>query len=113
MPLYEYEKRDGECEMCPGRFAVLQAIDDEPLAYCPTCGLPAKKVISRASISTTPTKVDYEKAARHGLTTFRKSGEGTWEKIAGEGVDAIIGTDEDKQAVREEKEPGIVIDLDE
>jgi len=112
MPLYEYEKRDGECEMCPGRFAVLQGIEDEPLAFCPTCGLPARKVVSRASISTTPGKVDYDKAARHGMTTYRKAGEGTWEKIAGEGVDAIVGSEEDMKAVRQEKSPEVIIDLD-
>ncbi len=40
MPIYEYELADGECQMCPGRFEALQEIDEEPLKFCPGCGVP-------------------------------------------------------------------------
>lgn len=107
MPLYEYEKVGGDCLICGGRFAVLQSADEPPLDFCPTCGLEARKVISKASI-VQARQVDYQKAAERGLSTFRKSGKGTWEKIAGPGVDAIVG--EPESAKPAPKKP---IDLDE
>ncbi len=97
--------------MCPGRFEVLQPIAEEPLTICPSCGRQAKRVISRATIKLRPS-VNYEKAAKHGLTTWKKTGEGRWEKIAGEGVDAIVGTPEDTARVKEEKKSTPIVDLD-
>lgn len=88
--------------MCPGRFEVLQALDDEPLKYCPHCGQPAKRVVSRASIKTR-NKLDHDKAGERGFTTWKKTGKGQWEKISGPGVDAIVGSPEDIEAVEKEK----------
>lgn len=102
MPIYEYELELDECLMCPGRFEALQEVADEPLKFCPHCGLAARRVVSRASIQTSG-KVDYEKAARRGLTTWRRTGKGQWEKVAGPGVDAIVGSPEDMAAIDDEK----------
>lgn len=82
MPIYEYEPDDRECLMCEGRIEVIQAIDEEPIQFCPFCGLGVRKVISKASIVTS-TKVDPEKAAKKGFSTFRRMEKGKWEKIAG------------------------------
>jgi putative FmdB family regulatory protein len=41
MPLYEYQ-----CTQCNTRTEVLQRLDDAPLATCPACGGPVKKLIS-------------------------------------------------------------------
>lgn len=112
MPIYEYELTEDECLMCPGRFSVLQGLDDEPIQYCPTCGLPCRKVVSRATIKT-KSDLSYEKAAKKGMTTYKRVKKGQWEKIAGEGVDGIVGTEEDVAAVKEEKKSsGKVLDLD-
>jgi hypothetical protein len=68
-------------------------------------------VISRASIKIAkPTGAD--RAGKKGLTTFRKVEKGKWEKVAGPGVDMIVGTPEDVAAVEAEKSPGKVVDLD-
>jgi putative FmdB family regulatory protein len=111
MPQYEYEKLDDSCEICPGRFAVIQGINEEPISHCPTCGLRVKKVISKASIKIhTSTKAD--KAAQHGLTTYKRAQEGTWEKVAGDGVDYIQGTPDQMKEVKAEKAKKKPIDLD-
>jgi len=112
MPIYEYEPTEHDCLMCDGRIQVLQALDDPALAYCPTCGLPVKRVISKVSIARHSGKVDYDKAARRGFTTFRRAEQGKWERIAGEGVDAIVGDPADAAAIAAETAPKPVLDLD-
>lgn len=112
MPIYEYEPDDRECLMCDGRIEVIQGIEEDALQFCPQCGLEVKRVISRASFKMSrPTGAD--RAAAKGLTTFRRAEKGTWEKVAGPGVDMIVGTPEDQAAVEAEKaKPKKVIDLD-
>ncbi len=103
MPIYEYELIHDDCLMCPGRFEVLQELTEAALDYCPSCGLPARRVISQVSIKTR-SPIDHEKAGKRGFTTWKRSGFGQWEKIAGPGVDAIVASPEDIAAVTEEKE---------
>lgn len=91
MPIYEYEPANHDCLMCNGRIEVIQAIDEEPLKYCPYCGLDVVKVISKASI-VSASKVDPDKAAKKGFSTFRKLEKGKWEKIAGPDLDAPPNT---------------------
>lgn len=112
MPIYEYEPDGHDCLICNGRTEVIQKITDEPLQYCPTCGLEVRRVVSRASfklgIQSSP-----EKSAQRGFTTFKRVEKGKWEKIGGEGPDMIVGSAEDMKAVEEEKAPAKkVIDLD-
>lgn len=102
MPIYEYEREDGECEICPGRFEWLQDISDEPLAHCPWCGLKVKRVISKSSVHV-KTDTSADAAAKKGFTTYKRSEEGVWEKSAGAGPDAIVGSESDKESIRKEK----------
>jgi len=111
MPIYEYEPEDRDCLMCDGRIDVIQSVDEETLKYCPSCGLEVKRIISRASFSMRMGP-DPEKAAARGFTTWRKSGVGVWEKVAGEGVDVMAGTSEQIQAVKDEAKPVKKLDLD-
>lgn len=99
MPIYEYEPLEGDCLMCNGRVEVLQSIEDDPCKYCPYCGQEVRRLISKAGfrVDRTPTP---EKAAELGFTTFRRAEFGRWEKVAGPGVDAIVGSAEDIEAVR-------------
>lgn len=54
-----------------------------------------------------------EHAGAKGFTTYKKTDKGVWERIGGEGVDAIVGTPEDVAAVEAEKAPKKApIDLD-
>jgi putative FmdB family regulatory protein len=112
MPIYEYEPDDRECLMCDGRVEVIQAVSDEPLKYCPDCGLEVKRVVSRASFKMARAS-GADKAAARGFTTWKRAEKGKWEKVAGEGVDMIVGTPEDTAAVEAEKaKPAKVVDLD-
>ena len=104
MPIYEYEPDDRECLMCEGRVAVIQDASEEPLQFCPHCGLEVRRVISKASIKIGG-RTDFDRAARKGFTTFRRSGAGTWEKVAGEGPEGLQRDDAAKP-------PKKVLDLD-
>ena len=110
MPIYEYEPEDRECLMCEGRVDVIQGIEEEALKYCPSCGLEVRRMVSRASFSMR-TGSNADKAAQRGFTTWRKSGPGVWEKVAGEGADVMAGTAEQIQAVKDEAKPVKKLDL--
>ena len=45
MPLYEYQ-----CESCNQRFEKIQKYSDPPIAVCPSCGGPVKKLFSSPAI---------------------------------------------------------------
>lgn len=104
MPIYEYEPDDRECLMCDGRVDVIQGVDEEPLKYCPWCGLEVCRVISRASFSMRMGP-NPQKAADRGFTTWKRSTAGVWEKVAGEGVDYMVGSAEEIQAVKDSEKP--------
>lgn len=110
MPIYEYEPADHDCLMCDGRVRVIQGINDEPLRYCPDCGLPVRRVISAASFKISSGGTS--KAGDRGFTTWKKVESGTWEKVSGPGVDVIKGDPADVQAIKQEPKPAKVIDLD-
>lgn len=84
MPIYEYAPEGHECLICDGRVEVMQGIKDEPLKFCPTCGLDVKRLISRPAFKI-DSGVSADKAAEKGFSTFRRVGHGQYEKIAGEG----------------------------
>ncbi len=112
MPVYEYEPKNHDCLMCDGRVDVIQSVHDEPLIYCPSCGLEVRRVISRATFKLSGSTPN-DKAGRKGFTTFRKAEKGVWEKVGGEGPDILAGTKEDIAAVEAEKAPAKkVLDLD-
>jgi putative FmdB family regulatory protein len=45
MPLYEYQ-----CDTCGQRFERIQKFSDPPVAACPACGAPVRKLISSPAI---------------------------------------------------------------
>ena len=104
MPIYEYELNDTEpeCQMCPGRFGVLQGFEDANVPFCPSCGLPCHRVVSRTNFRARGDSTAGQ-AAKHGLTTWKKVREGEWEKVDGPGVDAIVGEKADIDRIKAEK----------
>jgi putative FmdB family regulatory protein len=88
MPIYEYEPTEHDCLICTGRVEALQGINDPALEFCPTCGMPVRRVISKASIAVGKS-VDADKAAKKGFTTFRRAEKGVYEKIGGDGPEMI------------------------
>ena len=89
MPIYEYEPEDRDCFLCEGVVEVMQGINDEPLEFCPTCGLGVRRIVSRVSFSTRNPS-DADKAATRGFSTWKKAGKGLWEKVAGEAGPDVI-----------------------
>lgn len=112
MPIYEYEPTNHDCLICKGRVEVLQSVSEPALQICPTCGLEVRRVISRAAFKV-GNPYSAGEAARKGFTTYKKVGQGQYEKVAGEGADAIVPKPEDVQAVNSEREEGRkLLDLD-
>lgn len=111
MPVYEYELNDDEpeCQICPGRFAVLQAVSEDAVAFCPTCGLGCHRVVSKAHLITAR-NFSAGDAARKGLTTYKRVRKGEWEKVDGPGVDAIVGREEDVSAIEAESVKKVQLD---
>lgn len=70
MPLYEYQ-----CESCGARFERIQKFSDPPVAECPTCGGPVRKLLSSPAIQF--------KGSGFYITDYAKSGSG--EKAGGPG----------------------------
>jgi putative FmdB family regulatory protein len=93
MPFYEYTSAEQSgCDHCRRRFTVLQRLADEPLAECPECGGPVRRVISPPHVVAGKghmlTESSIEKA---GFTQYRKIGKGVYEKTAGKGPGIIKG----------------------
>lgn len=112
VPVYEYEPDDRDCLMCSGRVDVIQGINEEPLKYCPWCGLEVRRVISKVTFKMAGTPAQDDVSTK-GFTTFRRAEKGIWEKVSGEGPDILAGTKADMEAVEAEKATAKkVVDLD-
>lgn len=81
--------------MCDGRVPVIQGIGEEPLRFCPDCGLEVRRVISNVSFQMS--KGDpIQKGDGRGFTAWKKAESGVWERIAGnEGPATIFKPAED------------------
>ena len=97
--------------MCPNRVESLQNIGDPPHEFCPDCGMPVKRVVSRPAFEISKTS-NADKAAKKGFTIFRRAEKGVWERTAGEGPEFIVGTKADMAEIEAEKKPTKVLDLD-
>ena len=106
MPVYEYEPVGHDCFICEGRVEALQGADEEPLKFCPTCGLEVRRIVSRAVFKLAGDLPQQEKAGKKGFTTYRRAGDGTYERIdGGEGPETF------RKPAEEPAEPK-VLDLD-
>ncbi|MEJ8567553.1 FmdB family zinc ribbon protein [Elongatibacter sediminis] len=90
MPIYEYRATTSRsCPQCESGLEALQKLSDPPLAACPDCGAPLKRVISAASLPTSDDTLSRENIERHGFTQYKKAGAGVYEKTAGNGPDKL------------------------
>lgn len=95
MPFYEYEiiRDDGT----PGeRFEVQQRMSDPPLTHHPETGQEVRRVVSAPRLpgkytdrALNQTLKDDKKLGELGLTKYVKSGDGTYEKRAGDGPNTL------------------------
>jgi putative FmdB family regulatory protein len=72
MPLYEYA-----CDSCGARFERIQKFSDPPVAECPTCGQPVRKLISSPAFQFKGTGWYVTDYAKSGGDKASKSTDGT------------------------------------
>lgn len=107
MPVYEYEPDGHDCLICEGRVEVLQAASEEPLKYCPTCGMEVRRIVSRAVFKMDGELPQQGKAGKKGFTTYRKAGNGQWER-----TDGAEGPEQFERPAGDMKPEPKVLDLD-
>lgn len=108
MPIYEYEHIWDTCLDGSERVDVLQRPSEPALKYCPYCGLEVRRLVGRPAVHVSGAP-KLRKAGQKGFTTFRRAEQGVWERVDGDGVDAIVATDEQKAELASE---GKVLNLD-
>jgi putative FmdB family regulatory protein len=81
VPIYEYEAANPEaaCERCRDRFEVLQRMSDPPLAACPVCGEPVRRVVAAPSVGGSRSGLD-DRAKAAGFHKLQRLGRGEYEK---------------------------------
>ena len=89
MPIYTYRHQaapdSGEMP-AHGDFEIMQKMSAAPLAACPECGLPVRRVVSlpsRAVTNGSTSKMSDAAINRSGMTKYVNIGNGKYEKAAG------------------------------
>ena len=94
MPIYVYEvitEDDEEGQL----FEVVQKMSDPPLARHPVTDQPVRRVIQPPNLPGTWTDrqskemLSNDNVAKHGLTRYERTGDGTYVKTAGKGPKSI------------------------
>jgi len=98
MPLFKYGHTEGKGADCQEVFEVLRNRDEAELVVCPTCGKPVRKMLNIrvASIKSERDMLSPKNLANHGFTQYKKSGDGFYEKTAGDGPQ-VISADQARQ----------------
>ncbi|MGH9362000.1 MAG: FmdB family zinc ribbon protein [Thermoanaerobaculia bacterium] len=91
MPIYEYEHEGAAPAGCPERFEAFQGMAKSPLASCPRCGKPCRRVLSTFGVALGGKSglMSKRNLEAHGFTQFTRKGKGYYEKTAGPGPKAI------------------------
>ena len=77
MPVYEYEHIESFCSL-GDLFEITQSLEEKPLASCPVCDGPVKKLISLVGISTPKTNGELRDL---GFTKLVKRDDGVYENV--------------------------------
>ncbi|MFO1475139.1 MAG: zinc ribbon domain-containing protein [Verrucomicrobiota bacterium] len=80
MPIYEYELCDGECKVCGGRFTLRRPLSAPPLAQCPACKKPVRKIISSFNSPMKLKPLSVSDAKKAGFTVLKKVSKGEYER---------------------------------
>jgi putative FmdB family regulatory protein len=89
MPLYDYAPKSGKCKQCHGRFEVMQRVAEPKLKRCPACGKTVERLISKVALGGKYSVSD-SKVKSLGLTKYKKTGDGVYERTAGSGGPQVI-----------------------
>ena len=77
MPLYEYELREGECQVCGGGFVLRRPVSAAPLTKCPACKKPVRKLLSTFN---SPRTLSISDAKKAGFTVLKRVSKGEYER---------------------------------
>lgn len=77
VPVYEYETRGVDCDICGGRFCLRQPAGVPSLTECPACKRPVRRVPSTFH---TPKGASLAAAKKAGFTVLKRLGKGEYEK---------------------------------
>jgi putative FmdB family regulatory protein len=80
MPLYEYELCDGNCAACGGRFTLRRPVTAPPLAACPACRKPVRKVITAFNTPQITRPLSVTDAKKAGFTVLKRVNKGEYER---------------------------------
>jgi putative FmdB family regulatory protein len=80
MPIYEYELCEGDCKVCGGKFSLTRPASRPPLAKCPLCRKPVRKIISLVNSPTKLKPLSISDAKKAGFTVLKKTGKGEYER---------------------------------
>jgi putative FmdB family regulatory protein len=86
MPIYEYvseapDQPGQSCRICSKGFELRRPVDREPLARCPLCKHPVKKVISKVHTPKILKPLSVSDAKKAGFTVLEKRDKGVYEKL--------------------------------
>jgi putative FmdB family regulatory protein len=80
MPLYEYERCEGDCQLCGGKFTLRRPLNAPPLTHCPLCKQPVRKVISGFNTPKLLKPVSVSDAKSAGFTVLKRVSKGEYER---------------------------------
>jgi putative FmdB family regulatory protein len=80
MPLYEYERCDGHCAACGGRFTLRRPVTAPELTKCPACRQPVRRVISSFNTPKLTKPVSISDAKKAGFTVLKRVNKGEYER---------------------------------
>ena len=80
MPLYEYERCEGDCRVCGGRFTLRRPVSAPELVQCPLCKAPVRKIISSFNAPSIVKRVSFTDAKKAGFTVLKRIGKGEDER---------------------------------
>lgn len=80
MPLYEFERCEGDCKICGGKFTLRRRLSAPELVKCPLCKAPVRKVISNFNTPKILKPASISDAKKAGFTVLKRLGKGEYER---------------------------------
>jgi putative FmdB family regulatory protein len=80
MPLYEYERCEGNCLICGGHFTLRRPASARPLTKCPLCKQPVRRVFSTFNTPTLSKPLSISDAKKAGFTVLKRVSKGEYER---------------------------------
>lgn len=80
MPLYEYERCDGHCAACGGKFTLRRPVNAPELTKCPACRQPVRRVFSSFNTPKLTKPLSVSDAKKAGFTVLKRVNKGEYER---------------------------------